>query len=103
VSAWEYRKIDLNQQHPRGDELDMLNAAGEEGWELVGITSNNIAYLKREFEEPALDTCTASASVVTPADADAEWQERSREVKVKYRESCDQRDVVRARPDGQLA
>src|SRR5262245_56396084 len=52
---WQYRKLQLNQHAPRRDELDMLNAAGAEGWELVGITSNNVAYLKREiehFEQP---------------------------------------------------
>ena len=41
---WEYRKLHLNQHGPRGDDLDMLNVAGSDGWELVGITSNNIAY-----------------------------------------------------------
>jgi hypothetical protein len=51
VTDWEYRKIDLNLHRPQGDELDLLNAAGAEGWELVGITSNSIAYLKRELEE----------------------------------------------------
>ena len=29
MTEWEYRKIDLNQQRPRSDELDMLN--GREG------------------------------------------------------------------------
>jgi len=29
----------------------MLNAAGRQGWELVSITSNNVAYLKREIED----------------------------------------------------
>jgi hypothetical protein len=52
MTDWEYRKIDLNQQRPRSDELFMLHAAGAEGWELVGITSNNIAYLKRPSEQP---------------------------------------------------
>jgi hypothetical protein len=40
--------------HPRGDEFDLLNAAGADGRELVSFTSNGIAYLKRriaaEFE-----------------------------------------------------
>ena len=48
---WQYRKLQLNQHAPRSDELEMLNAAGAEGWELVSMTSNNIAYLKREIEE----------------------------------------------------
>ena len=51
MADWQYRKVHLNQHAPRGDELDMLNAVGAEGWELVGITSNNVAYLKREIEE----------------------------------------------------
>jgi hypothetical protein len=54
MREWEYWKIDLSQQHPRGDELDLLNRAGEDGWELVGISSNNIAYLKRPLNEPAI-------------------------------------------------
>ena len=37
----------------QGDELDLLNAAGAEGWELVGITSHNMAYLKRVVAEVA--------------------------------------------------
>jgi hypothetical protein len=48
---WKYRKLHLNQHTPRSDELDMLNAAGRQGWELVSITSNNVAYLKREIED----------------------------------------------------
>ena len=53
MPEWKYRKIDLNQYRPRGDELDLLNAAGGEGWELVGIASNNMAYLKREIGDVA--------------------------------------------------
>jgi len=53
MPEWKYRKIALNLYRPQGDELDLLNAAGAEGWELVGITSNNMAYLKREVEEVA--------------------------------------------------
>ena len=53
MPEWKYRKIDLNLYRPQGDELDLLNAAGAEGWELVGITSNNMAYLKRELAEVA--------------------------------------------------
>jgi hypothetical protein len=31
VSEWEYRKMDLNQQRPRSDDLDMLNTCGADG------------------------------------------------------------------------
>lgn len=53
---WEYDKIDLNCPPRKSDDVDLLNAAGREGWELVHITSNNIAYLKRLLapaKEPA--------------------------------------------------
>jgi hypothetical protein len=50
VTDWEYRRIDLNLHRPQGDDLDLLNAVGADGWELVGVTSNNFAYLKRELE-----------------------------------------------------
>jgi hypothetical protein len=44
-----YRNFDL----PRGtDEIDVLNDAGEEGWELVAIAANNVAYLKRQIARP---------------------------------------------------
>jgi hypothetical protein len=76
VSEWEYRKIDLNLHRPQGDELDLLNAAGAEGWELVGITSNSFAYLKREVAEVA--------AAGRPNGYDAE--DGRAEVKVKYRD-----------------
>jgi hypothetical protein len=54
VAEWEYRKIDLNQQHPRRDDIDILNAAGADGWELVGITSNNMAYSLSRKSSPGV-------------------------------------------------
>jgi hypothetical protein len=48
MPQWQYRTINLCDL-PRGaDEIDLLNDAGEEGWQLVGITANNIAYLMRQ-------------------------------------------------------
>jgi hypothetical protein len=49
---WEYREIDLNDQSRDNSDIDLLNDAGEEGWELVTITANGIAYLKRQFGTP---------------------------------------------------
>jgi len=90
VIEWEYRKIDLNQQRTGSDELEMLNAAGADGWELVGITGNNIAYLKRRFEEPAPATTAHSrAAMPLPEDGNSNGkdEETGREgVKVKYRD-----------------
>jgi len=52
VPRWEYRAIQLNEA-PRGDkDVSFLNDAGKEGWELVSITTNNIAYLKRQVVRP---------------------------------------------------
>jgi hypothetical protein len=52
MPRWEYRKIYLNDLPPRSEELDILNAAGEDGWEIIGITGTNVAYLKRQLNEP---------------------------------------------------
>jgi H-NS histone family protein len=92
VIEWEYQKLDLNQQRPRNDELDLLNAAGADGWELIGITSNNIAYLKRPLENGAIDDAgqhERAASRVEgtgPAEHDNAGGNSGHEVKIKYRD-----------------
>jgi hypothetical protein len=70
VTVWEYRRINLSEQRPRSDELDMLNVAGADGWELVGITSHNIAYLKRPHEELVQARSANSAEATRAADAE---------------------------------
>jgi hypothetical protein len=52
MPQWEYSKIDLNQVPAKASDLDALDDAGKDGWELVGITANNVAYLKRMLEDP---------------------------------------------------
>ena len=47
MTQWEYRKIDLSGINPRSDDVELLNYAGQDGWELLAITANNFAYLKR--------------------------------------------------------
>ena len=90
MTEWEYRKIDLNQQRPRSDELDMLNAAGADGWELVSITSTNLAYLKRPIEELALPSQYSRGEAPTAnggnANGSEERAERGQDVKAKYRD-----------------
>lgn len=44
---WEYRKIYLNAHGRRGDDIELLSDAGDAGWELVTVTPNCVAYLKR--------------------------------------------------------
>lgn len=48
MRKWEYKKVALNEAPRRGDEIDLLCDAGEEGWELVAVLPNGVAYLKRE-------------------------------------------------------
>jgi|SRR3954452_22157299 hypothetical protein len=76
--SWEYRKINLNELPRRRDEIDVLCDAGGDGWELVTILPNNIAYLKREVAELAPDVETA-----VPDDA---IEKETSEVKPKYRD-----------------
>ena len=49
---WEYKKINLNELPRKTDGIDLLNDAGNDAWELVAITANNIAYLKPPIKEP---------------------------------------------------
>jgi len=58
MAAWEYRKINLNDL-PRGAmDLDLLDKAGGDDWELVVITINSIAYLKRHIPKPHVNQKT---------------------------------------------
>ena len=53
MPQWEYSKIDLNNVPAKTSELDSLDDAGKDGWELVRITANNLRYLKRPVEDAA--------------------------------------------------
>ena len=53
MPQWEYSKIDLNNVPARTSEIDLLDSAGKDGWELVRITANNLAYLKRTVDDVA--------------------------------------------------
>ena len=74
--VWIYRKIALNQHDDRGNDVELLCDAGEEGWELVSILPNNIAYLKRKIEDPP-----------ATAVADEHQDEAASGVKPKYRDA----------------
>ena len=56
MPQWEYSKIDLNNVPTKSSDLDTLDDAGKDGWELVSITPNNFAYLKRALEDPTAAT-----------------------------------------------
>jgi hypothetical protein len=67
VPEWEYTRINLNEVPRRTDDIDLLNDAGKNGWELVAITTNNIAFLKRSIGEPARAPVTRRKAVVARA------------------------------------
>jgi len=85
VAEWEYRKIDLNQVPRKTDEVDVLCDAGEEGWELVAILQNNVAYLKRQVGGEVSVT-TARNGATQLADTNDAPASRGYEVKAKYRD-----------------
>jgi DNA-binding protein H-NS len=84
VTEWEYRKIALNQMSRKTDDVDLLCDAGEEGWELVAILPNNVAYLKREVEDEASEATAGPQPAV--AEDYAAPAAKGYEVKAKYRD-----------------
>lgn len=62
MTKWEYEKIDLNSLPRHESEIDALNLAGSNGWELVGINSCNIAIMKRAVTAPKAPRATAAAA-----------------------------------------
>jgi hypothetical protein len=65
MPEWEYITISLNEVPTSTDVIDVLNVAGKDGWELVVITGNNIAYMKRHIRKRAKKS-TPPAAPSTP-------------------------------------
>jgi hypothetical protein len=66
MQEWEYSKVDLNDLPRRVEEIDLLNDAGAEGWEVIMITPNRIAYLKRLIERPTPAPSRSSSRAKVP-------------------------------------
>jgi len=47
MPEWRYDKIDLGGLPRRTSDIDVLNDAGKDGWELVTIMPNGMAYVKQ--------------------------------------------------------
>jgi len=62
MPQWEYRRINLGELPLGTNELDLLNDAGEEDWELIAITINGVAYLKRQIEVEVATPRSAKSS-----------------------------------------
>ena len=91
MGLWEYRKIALNQLSAKTNDVDALNDAGDEGWELVAILPNNVAYLKRGIEEAISRTAERSAGQVAREEdarpnGNVPNAAHGSEVKAKYRD-----------------
>jgi hypothetical protein len=54
MAHWEYRKIDLKDLPNKIEDIDILDDAGRDGWELVAIGTNHVAYLKRQVGETSV-------------------------------------------------
>ncbi|MDX2205104.1 MAG: hypothetical protein NW223_20310 [Hyphomicrobiaceae bacterium] len=67
MTKWEYERIDLNNLGRTETDIDVLNGAGAQGWELVSINSCNIAILKRAVAAPAPTRATKSSAAAAPA------------------------------------
>ena len=67
MPAFEYEKINLNYISRSGDDIDLLDELGEDGWELVAITANNIAYLKRQVGHARRPRTRSLATTPAPA------------------------------------
>jgi hypothetical protein len=52
VVQWEYRTVVLSTQPAGTLEVDLLNELVRDGWELVCITLNGVAYFKRAIAPP---------------------------------------------------
>jgi hypothetical protein len=68
MPEWEYTTINLSDVPAKILAVDVLNNAGEEGWELIAITANHIAYLKRQIARPPARSRRSSPTPSAPPD-----------------------------------
>ena len=86
MRLWEYKKIALNEASRKRDDVDLLCDAGNEGWELVAVLLNGVAYLKREIEAAAVEEKASAVREELPTGAPLEERSARQEGKVKYRD-----------------
>src|SRR5262249_54039403 len=89
MNRWEYKKVSLNDLPQHTDDVDLLCEVGQEGWEVIAILPNNIAYLKRPLEpEPKtiVDLRREAHWRGVRGNDDGSKPEIARVVKVKYRD-----------------
>src|SRR5436853_269298 len=59
MRQWDYRKIDLNDLPRRSVDIDLLNAAGENGWQIVtdGRRPGNPSPSARRLSATPVSSC----------------------------------------------
>ncbi|RTL71794.1 MAG: hypothetical protein EKK41_08060 [Hyphomicrobiales bacterium] len=62
MTKWEYERIDLNTLARNETDIDLLNEAGAQGWELIAINACNVAILKRAIPTTPTRAPRASSS-----------------------------------------
>jgi hypothetical protein len=67
MPEWEYTTVSLNDRPYKTRAIDVLNDVGEEGWELVIITPNQIAYLKRQVAKGRARSAPTKATSQPPS------------------------------------
>ncbi len=87
MTKFEYLTIDLNAVLPRSADLNVLNAAGAQGWELVSISAINIAMLKRiKHDNDDVGTDHAVEYSDHATDDVQEGPDQRKTVAIKYRD-----------------
>lgn len=89
MTTFEYSILDLNALRRKQTDLDALNEKGAEGWELVSISSINIALLKRKSSEADAEERPHDEHPVGFAygsEPDEENRDQRRVVPIKYRD-----------------
>lgn len=66
---YQYENLDLNPVSNRTKPLDLLNAAGDQGWRVVHIGPCNIALMERAVEEEKPKRAYTRRQVTEPAHA----------------------------------
>jgi hypothetical protein len=69
IPEWEYSSISLNDVPLKLRVDDVLNDAGNDGSKLVGVTANNLAYLKRQISKRPLRSPPASTTAAKTKNA----------------------------------
>ena len=101
MTRWQDMKLDLASAPLKSgqDDIAVLNELGEEGWELVAITGNLRAHLKKPMPESAPAAGVASVGNQTSAPAPRRRSKRHAETSHEQRPRLSGLQCLRARAE----